>query len=505
MPPTLPRSFTTLGDSRTTRYSNGSTPPATRSLRSNSCSSMPAPMSISKTFPSRAPSPTATSIPPETAPRSGRYFVSPYLRHDFGSDVQAEARYTYSVVNSDDTVGDSRTAWRTASICGWQAALRTSCSPGTLTIARRTSTTKVGRTPPPSVILASARRLITPTVGLLAQVGYENYEYQRASDLRQRGCRWSAGFDWAPSPRTHLAATAGERFFGNTYFLDFSHRTRLTTWSAGYSENVTTTRTEFFIPAADEHGRLSGHIVLVTIPRSGGPAEGGGGVHRPDGASAEPERSDQLLQSTSCSSQKRWNASAGILGVRNVLIANVFKADPRRVGWQPGSAPETSPSNTIIQTGTSLLWNWRMTAQNAWNLGAAYSRNEYSRTSGEIDYLTYVAMGLTRQFQPRLSGSLSYRRQQNDSNFSAVRLHGKCGVRDTSNEVLTLHVRSFLPFPGQAVSAEPRSPLSFLQQGPPPRHGLPGVRRASGRRVHRHHRERSAPARPCSRAPSPAS
>ena len=26
-------------------------------------------------------------------------------------------------------------------------------------------------------------------------------------------------------------------------------------------------------------------------------------------------------------------------------------------------------------------------------------------------------MGLTRQFQPRLSGSLNYRLQQNDSNF----------------------------------------------------------------------------------------
>jgi uncharacterized protein (PEP-CTERM system associated) len=28
-------------------------------------------------------------------------------------------------------------------------------------------------------------------------------------------------------------------------------------------------------------------------------------------------------------------------------------------------------------------------------------------------------MGLTRQFQPRLSGTLGYRRQQNDSNQSA--------------------------------------------------------------------------------------
>ena len=32
----------------------------------------------------------------------GTYFVSPYLRRDFGSDVQAEARVGYSVVNSNN-------------------------------------------------------------------------------------------------------------------------------------------------------------------------------------------------------------------------------------------------------------------------------------------------------------------------------------------------------------------------------------------------------------------
>ncbi len=121
-----------------------------------------------------------------------------------------------------------------------------------------------------------------------------------------------------------------------------------------------------------------------------------------------------MSSSTQLFLQKRWNASAGIVGVRNVLIANVF--GQTREGLAGDQVLPNAP-NASIQTGTSLLWNWRMTAQNAWNLGAAYSRNE-SPNTGEIDYLTYVTMGLTRQFQPRLSGSLNYRLQQNDSNFS---------------------------------------------------------------------------------------
>ena len=112
--------------------------------------------------------------------------------------------------------------------------------------------------------------------------------------------------------------------------------------------------------------------------------------------------------------EKRWSASAGILGVSNVLIANVFKQT--RDGVAGDLVLPTAP-NATIQTGTSLLWNWRMTARNAWNLGAAYSRNETPNT-GEIAYFTYFGMGLARQFQPRLSGSLNYRLQQNDSNFN---------------------------------------------------------------------------------------
>ena len=63
-----------------------------------------------------------------------------------------------------------------------------------------------------------------------------------------------------------------------------------------------------------------------------------------------------------------------------------------------------------------MLWNLRVTAQNLWNLRAGYTRNEFPGT-GQIDNIAYVVMGLNRQFQPRLSGSLDYRRQQNDSNF----------------------------------------------------------------------------------------
>jgi uncharacterized protein (PEP-CTERM system associated) len=51
-------------------------------------------------------------------------------------------------------------------------------------------------------------------------------------------------------------------------------------------------------------------------------------------------------------------------------------------------------------------------------MGVAFSRDEFPDT-GRTDDLTFFWMGLSRQIQPRVSGSLDYRRSQNDSNQSA--------------------------------------------------------------------------------------
>jgi uncharacterized protein (PEP-CTERM system associated) len=338
------------------------------------------------------------------------YFASPYLQRDFGADFKAEARFTYSVVNSDDTsLLDNSVADR--------VNLRLASGPAykvltwDLAYSKETIDYETQGDTDIEVSNLNARWLITPTVGLLAQGGYEYYKSGLIPPTE--GPSWSAGLEWAPSPRTRLAATAGQRFYGNAYSFDFRHRARLTTWSAGYSQNVTTTRSNFFIPATTS---TAGYLDTLFSQRFPDPVARQKAVEEFIARTGlPPSLSDPInVFTTQLFLEKRLNASAGILGVRNVLIANVFKQT--REGLAGELVLPTAP-NASIQTGTSLLWNWRMTAQNAWNLGAAYSRNETPNT-GEIANLTYVGMGLTRQFQPRLSGSLNYRFQRNDSNFS---------------------------------------------------------------------------------------
>ena len=347
----------------------------------------------------------------------GTYYVSPFLRRDFGSAVQAEARFTYTVVNSDDlSVLPDSVANR--------VNLRLNSGPAYRLLAwgidykKEIINYETQQDIDTEVFAANARRLITPTVGLLAQAGYDYYR-SGAAEPASEGPSWGLGFDWAPTPRTRLAATAGRRFYGNDYFLDFRHRTRLSAWSAGYSQDVTTTRSQFAVPVT---ASTAGYLDTMFVSQFPDPAARKKAVEEFIARTGLPPSLSEPVNffSSQLFIERRWQASAGIMGVRNVLIANVFRVNREQLIGDvvlPGTGDFVS-GNTIIQTGTGLFWTSRVTALNLWNLRAGYTRNEFPGT-GQIDNISYVVMGLNRQFQPRLSGSLNYRLQQNDSNIGS--------------------------------------------------------------------------------------
>ena len=354
-------------------------------------------------------------------------FVSPYLLRDFGSAVRGEARFTYSSWNSDGaTVLPDNEANR--------VNLRLASGPAYKLLTWDIGYTRESITYDENqqetlteVITGNARRLISSTVGLLAQAGYESYASGIPGSVLE-GSRWGAGLEWTPTPRTRLAATAGKRFDDDAYSFEFQHRTRLTTWSAGYSEDVTTTRSEFFVPATASTAGTVDQLFLSQFPdpvaRQKAVEEFIARTGLPPSLSAPVNFfSDQMFL------VKRWQASAGFLGVRNTLLANAF-AETREMLFGGAVGPGTgdfTASNAIRAAGASLAWNWRVTARNAWNLGAGYTRNEFL-DSNRVDDLTYIRMGFTRQFQPRVSGSLYYRRQQNESEQSAFSYTENAGV-----------------------------------------------------------------------------
>ena len=366
--------------------------------------------------------PVTTSNVNTTGNRStaGTFFVSPFLLRDFGSTVRAEARYTYSLWQSEDDVSlskseSNRIQLRLASgpaykLLTWEAAYSREMIDYEDALQPDTDS---------EVATLGARRLITPSLGLLARLGYENYDY-RVVGTDAGGTAWGVGFEWTPTPRTSLTALAGERFYGDSYSLDFRHRTRLTVWSAGYSEEITSARSLFFVPATTS---TSGYLNTLYSSRFPDPVARQRAVEEFIARAGLPPNLGAPIDfyTNQLFLQKRWQASVGLLGVRNTLIASIFKdtreALPTTLTLL--SAGDFAVSDTVIQTGGSLVWNHQISARNSLNVGAAYSRYEFPDT-GRVDRYVNGGVSLTRQLRPRTSGSLGYRWQQNSSNFDGA-------------------------------------------------------------------------------------
>src|SRR5688572_28542818 len=245
-------------------------------------------------------------------------YVSPYLLRDIGSAVRAEARFTYSIWESDEDQPalpdntERRVDLRLKSgpafaVLIWDVAY----TGASIEYETRQETTS-------EVLTTSARLLVTSTIGLLAQTGYERYDTGLAEALEDR--RYRAGFDWTPTPRTRAAAMAGQRLGDETYSFEFRHRTRLTTWKVAYAEDVTTSREEFFLPATQDTAGALEQMFLSQYPdplarqravqdfiaRMGLPPSLGSSINF---------FSDQLFL------QKRWLASVGLQGTRNTVLA----------------------------------------------------------------------------------------------------------------------------------------------------------------------------------------
>jgi uncharacterized protein (PEP-CTERM system associated) len=172
--------------------------------------------------------------------------LSPYLQRNIGSAARAEARLTYTRLESDqnqqalpDNTGRrvflSLANGPAYKLLTWDLAY----TGESIDYETHQQTTT-------EVLIANARRSITSTVGLLARAGYERYDTGLPDALEDP--RYSAGFDWTPTPRTRVAATAGQRLGDETYSFEFRHRTRLTSWNVTYEEDVTTSREQFFLP-----------------------------------------------------------------------------------------------------------------------------------------------------------------------------------------------------------------------------------------------------------------
>lgn len=341
------------------------------------------------------------------------FSISPYLQHRFGSTASTELRYTHDSVSSNagglldsqsDRVllrMDSGAAFRTLQ-WGWRYDDQRIEYDNAAPVDMRT-------------LSGNVRYLISPRFSLDATAGYEKNNYISIAE-KPEGSFWTLGATWSPSEITSISGSAGKRYFGDTWSLAASHRTRLTNWSLAYYEDVTTARSQFQVPVTIDTSAFLNQLWSASFPDP---------VVRQQFVDAfirEMALSPTLSQPVNSFTnrvflQKSIQASAAFSGVRNTLIVSLFRTlrDPQSPRGADAIVPGAIDDSTK-QVGAQVTWNFRITPRSHANVSTGYTRVTARTTDRKDEQLT-MKVGLTRQFQPKLKGGVELRRLEQKTNI----------------------------------------------------------------------------------------
>jgi uncharacterized protein (PEP-CTERM system associated) len=339
------------------------------------------------------------------------YSISPYIRKRLDSLAQGELRYTHQGMTSDtvgfaDYVSDrlnanlsSGEAYHTL---GWDLA-------GSTQESRYTDLNSVRS----DYVNGTLRYRLTDTFSLTGSTGYERYTYPNLGDAAS-GASWSVGFDWRPSERTALAATGGQRFYGNAYTLNGTHRSRYTTWNINYNEDITTQQEQFANSGSVSTSTFLNDAFLVSIPD----------------AVARQQAVDAFIRATNLPAtlatgnlglsnrfflQKRLQGSVAYTAGKSTALVSAYDTlrRPRTSNDQNSGFVNGNLffSDQTRQRGVSGLYSLRLSPLSTMNLNAQYYRTA-SLLTNISDNNKLMTVGVSHQFSPHTSGTVELRRYQ---------------------------------------------------------------------------------------------
>lgn len=349
------------------------------------------------------------------------FSISPYLRHRFQNFASGELRYTRSLVSSNanslfNSNGDSFSAGLNSGTAFQTLSWGVTYSNQMVHFDRNDRTVEMERS------IANLGYRITPQFGLTASGGYE-----RNSFISIRGNpsspTWTVGFYWNPSERTSIVANAGQRFFGDTYYVLANHRTRMTVWNVSYNEGITT---------FNQQAQLGSPINLAgslgQLLGAQNPTFSPGLIQQNSGALLGLGASGAFFDPTNFFTnrlflQKRFQASVAMNGTRNTLVFRIFNMTRRAFSPESVDVGIVGVENLALlnhtrQSGVNAMWSYRLSNLTRASVNLGYTRFSFLGHDREDDFML-SSISLTRQFPEilrNLNGSIMVRHNERDSN-----------------------------------------------------------------------------------------
>ena len=368
-------------------------------------------------------SPADAEISDSNRATVGTYSISPYVQKRLGSFATAQARYTASGAIFENNVAAN------SSVNTFSAGLASGAAFNDLNWALHYSIREaVNRNDVDTTFERASAQLgyaLTRKFRVFGTVGRDRNDY--LSTTETDGSSYSVGFGWAPSRRTSVEASAGERYFGNTFSFSGSHRTRLSRWTLRYSEDVSDITQQMLYQNNRIFWVCDGNEVIET-PDSAPPSGSAKNCVGPVPAGTlEADYAEYGL--TLADLANAGLGSAAGLSARGVYIIKSLNAG---VSWDVGrlgfglSAQDTQRlyqtmggAGDHIRRVTGSV-SYRMTPKTTVNSSLSLARSRFDPvltggTAREDDILS-LSIGAAHRFSDDLNGALIVRHTQRNSN-----------------------------------------------------------------------------------------
>lgn len=225
------------------------------------------------------------------------------------------------------------------------------------------------------------------------------------------------GVEWAPSPRTQVAALEQKRFFGNGHSLLISHRTPLMAWK--YSDNKDATALPSALAASGQGAvyALMSDLLAASIPDP---------LQRADAVRAKLESTGKLASgapgSGALTSRVVLNRdrqfTIALLGAINTVTVTATQSDQQGIGLGFGTTDSFSLSNELRVQGASVAWTHRLTPLSSLGIVEAYSRNNGVATTNLHSNQRSHSLLYSTLLGPKTTASLGLRSERFNSTLA---------------------------------------------------------------------------------------
>jgi uncharacterized protein (PEP-CTERM system associated) len=357
--------------------------------------------------------------------RISTWRLSPSLRHRFGAIAAGELRYTHdSVKSASAALGNSTAKTLAATLTsgpqfhavGWD-----------LQASRQDLEDSLARQFHITLANATVRYRASQALDLNASAGYDKHDYNGPGGVNG-GSSYSIGAVWTPSLRTRIQASVGHRYYGPSYLLALSHRSRGTVWTINYNDAVTTTRDQLLIPAVVNAIEVLDRLFSASIPDDEARRQAVEAYIRANGLPPSLAHNINYF-SNRFLLQRQFQATMAFNTARTTSVVALNAS--KRTGLSaeeadsalPGSVPAPARLNdNVKQAGASVLVSYRLSPRTAASLALSGSRSE-SLSTGIKDSRETASLSMTSQLQRKLKAALELRHTQGDTAVAGGRTY----------------------------------------------------------------------------------